>query len=338
MKASIIKTEVFIFFLGVIFFNEYTFAQNFSCESLQPIEIAQTQKPTSTSSIVDWANYQKRVFEARKLVALNIFQSYISGSFDDRFFESCIKSKQEYEALEEILPSTFLDESLKILNLSQSRSVKNFSEIINSRIKNNNFILFRLAGHFKEDPAPTDLAGGFHRGQGSIFMNFTKIPPNEWLIIFVHELTHSLDVQLSNAISEYSKNEIVLKLTKDKKVFQQLSRDEKSELHRWLMSGLDRGFLAEYRAWTITFKIYQDGLDEGLWKPIDWMNSILNHKLASENLSDFTFRYLDPRFINPTEWPFRASPVKESLESIRAQMRRNDINKPGLFNLENILD
>ncbi|MEK7070431.1 MAG: hypothetical protein AAB966_01355 [Patescibacteria group bacterium] len=79
-------------------------------------------------------------------------------------------------------------------------------------------------------------------------------------------------------------------------------------------------------------------MSEGLWKSIDWMDSILNHKFPTENLSNFTFRYLDPRFINPTEWPFRASPAKEGLESIREQMRRENIKKPGLFNLENILD
>lgn len=70
-------------------------------------------------------------------------------------------------------------------------------------------------------------------------------------------------------------------------------------LKTFVQSGLDRGLLAEYRAWLLCFSIYEEGKRTGLWGAIPWMESIITEKYPNESWESFTFRYLDRNFEDP---------------------------------------
>lgn len=82
---------------------------------------------------------------------------------------------------------------------------------------------------------------------------------------------------------------------------------EAQDFRNWLLAGLDRGLLAEYRAWTATFQIYLQGKEEGLWSSRPWLEIILNEWDRKESLEKFTFHYLDQNSMDPQDGFFPLS-------------------------------
>ena len=48
---------------------------------------------------------------------------------------------------------------------------------------------------------------------------------------------------------------------------------DKQERRDAIVRGTEK-VLAEYRAWSATFEIYLEGLAEGLWQPVDWLDAM----------------------------------------------------------------
>ena len=59
--------------------------------------------------------------------------------------------------------------------------------------------MFRLTGDFF-GAARADLKADFHRFSKSIFMDIERTSPNEWLVIFAHEMSHVLDDLMFDSI------------------------------------------------------------------------------------------------------------------------------------------
>ena len=115
-----------------------------------------------------------------------------------------------------------------------------------------------------------------------------------------------------------------------------LTEAERGELNRWLLFGMDRGLLAEYRAWAATFKIYQEGLAIGLWTRRPWLDKILSQKRSEEKYSEFSFRFLDARSADPTELIFSNRLIADGLKTLR-QTLRDAPAPPPLYALAPIL-
>jgi hypothetical protein len=296
-----------------------------------PLEAAKARKPQPEDPPTTWAQYQLGLFQEQKNLARRIFDSYIAGKYDPRVLSSCLESKDQ-ESVDQLLSTGFLERSLERLSESRSPSLQSFLRLVQARRTTRNLFLFRLAGHLPKDSVPDDLPGSFHRGEGSIFMNFARIAPNEWYVILLHELAHAFDDRLNDAIEIYAEQDPIITMVKDKKGFAQLTLSEAQFLNRWITAGLDRGLLAEYRAWLVTFELYREGVQEGLWKPIPWLEAILAQRKPGQDLALFTFHFLDPHFTNPMQWPFTEAPVKEAFTRVREELRASPA-APTLGNL-----
>lgn len=157
------------------------------------------------------------------------------------------------------------------------------------------------------------------------------------------QLIHSIDPFLKGAITVYGDSEMGKQIIQWSKLTDnpdQLNPNERDRLYTWLKAGLDRGLVAEYRAWTLTFQIYQDGLVEGLWKPISWIDDILSLKQENERLENFIYDFLDKNFVDPSELHeseevqnkiFLLPLVKNAIMKIRQEYRTS---KPTLIPLE----
>jgi hypothetical protein len=194
---------------------------------------------------------------------------------------------------------------------------------------------FRLTGmgFSPDDPGPWDA--GFHRGAGSIYADFKKIPPNEWLIIFAHELLHGLDGELQKAMHDYNNPEAVAQFNswaKVQKDFAGLSDSQKTTMTAWIEAGLSRGLWAEYRAWVPSLMIYREGLNEQLWKPIDWLEQVLPSSSAPQTLDRSLYLYLDHGSPDPTDGLFAMPLFQSALGEIRSEYRNENIT-PGLGGL-----
>ncbi len=308
-----------------------------SCAVFAAAKRVAANQPQAGARIADWAKYQTTVWNAWNATAKNVFSQYMAGRINLNSLDECLPNASERESLDDILPQVFFEESVALLRQSRSSSVLALLKAMDERTRSNQLVLFRLLGHFKEATPPTTSLAGVQRGTGSIFMNFLRIPPNDWLIIFVHEILHSLDQRIFSAVERYGNQNLV------KEIAQQAGKTSspenladpfRAQLDGWLLAGLDRGFLAEYRAWTITFEIYQDGLREELWQPIPWLDKILVNQ-GRQDLRAFSFHYLNPHFTDPQEGIFSLSLVKKELKNVRARLG-NKI--PDLANLGSIYE
>jgi hypothetical protein len=172
-----------------------------------------------------------------------------------------------------------------------------------------------------------------------MYMNFAQIDPNDWMIIFTHETLHAVDDQIMLGVEGYANTSLVqrfVQLSQQTPSCDQLSQADHDSLNQWLMFGLDRGLLAEYRAWSATFLIYQQGLKEGLWNDRPWLDQIIVNLKPSEDLAYFTYQYLDPRSVDPTDGIFSNSLISSGLTELRQQLR-SSISPPPLDDLAPVL-
>lgn len=166
----------------------------------------------------------------------------------------------------------------------------------------------------------------FHRTHRSIYMNIERLTASEWLILFVHEVAHSLDSELVAALPIYNDEAYIKELDAYGKAngkWADMAVSEQQRLEKWLIAGLNRGFLAEYRAWLLTAVIYEEGLQQGVFAPSPWLEELKNSKPAKTSMQTHVLRYLSPSWVDPTEGIFSYSFIQEALHKLRQQLDAN---------------
>jgi hypothetical protein len=142
-------------------------------------------------------------------------------------------------------------------------------------------------------------------------MNFNLVKPDEWPLVFLHEMLHSVDPMLKNAVHEYA----------------ELSRQGMSD--EALLQGLHRGFLAEWRAWVVTLELYRRGLDKGLFRSNALMEKALPsgaaRKMTFNHLKQYVFTRLDKSYVDPTTGPFASPDVRARLAQLRERLRHGEV-------------
>lgn len=259
-----------------------------------------------------------------KSISFSIYTEYISNriSFfpEKDIFEildlECLSNDDQNE-VNQMLHSVFKEKTIDLIK-SFGQKNKIFAELIES----NKGQYFKLLGHYNE-VAPNDKKGGFHRGNRSIFLNILKIPTNEWPIIFAHEHLHSLDLEMLKSVEEFSNKDLIKKLITKAIAVPDLnvwSTEEKHQLHEWLIHGLNRGFLGEYRTWTMTIILYQEALMNQQIQKIPWIEDILAKKHSHQKLNHYILTYLSKKWTDPTDFPFNLKPISNSLIEIRKEL------------------
>lgn len=278
-----------------------------NCDFLAPWLTARQAKPILVKTPRDMPDWKVMLADGIKLSTDRLYDGYHAETITDDTLENCLKSEglsetQEYTDFKNGVPATFSDRSIQDLRKIRGPRTEIFSSVLLEKSRLGQLILFRLVGHFANTPSPTGVKAGFHRGEHSIFMDFSKIPANDWLLVFAHEYAHSLDSTLSSAVPVFEDPNLRKKITTlaartDSPAL--LSAAELRDLDRWLIAGLDRGFLAEVRAWALSYEIYTEGLADGAWKPIAWMEEMLRDRIPGETSIHLAIRYLSPRFTDP---------------------------------------
>jgi hypothetical protein len=292
--------------------------------------VAAAKKPEHPKTIRENAEFLRELSLAMKSSAEALFDKYLAGEIESTDLETCLEERKlkgsaATAEFTRAIPAAFLERSAAALGKVRGQRTQEFARVLSDKISSGTLVLFRLAGHFAEAAAPTGEKAGFHRGEQSIFMNFSTIPANDWLLIFAHEYAHSLDRELSDAMPTFADPALHAKVAEMAARTNRpasLSVDERQTLDRWLIAGLNRGFLAEARAWALSFEIYEEGIRDGAWKPIDWMERVLKHRRANEPALRFALRYLSPRFQSPSE---RGTLLAQPLLTARLKTLRADI-------------
>lgn len=175
----------------------------------------------------------------------------------------------------------------------------------------------------------------YHRARQSIFMNFEKMSANEWLLLFVHEVAHSLDSELFKSLPIYNDGNYIKKLASwgaSQIRLDELAPEERQNLKAWLTAGLNRGLLAEYRAWLLTYAVYEEGHREGLIEAVPWLENLRNSKPKDVSMKDHIYRYLSPSWVDPKIDMFSHAFIQQALRELREELYAN----PGLIQMGNI--
>lgn len=168
--------------------------------------------------------------------------------------------------------------------------------------------------------------GSFHRSRKSVFLSIDDIERNMWLMTLVHELAHAKDDVMFNSLVDYDNPFLegnIVRWSNAGLKFSDLSKQDQNEIRTWLLAGLQRGFLAEYRAWLLTYLIYEEGRIDGTFEPIAWLEDIKSTKPANRSIALHILSYLNPGWKDPTTEIFGHLLVQEALAEVRLEIMRN---------------
>lgn len=274
------------------------------------IELA---RPASDAPVREWATHEALIWKSAQEAAKDIFSRYLSGEWtaaDSAALESCTFSHPKLIRLvETALGPTIKAQSNEILKSSSSSYLRKLAKALDERLD----VPFNFARR--------GAAGGYHRGRNSIFLDFTVIPRTEWFVVYIHEATHALDSELQRAVEVYSDKSLVEMFAKELPNVSrasEFSAEAARALETWLLAGLSRGMLAEYRAWLVTSALYREAIAASLSSKVPWMEDILAD--SSHTLSEIWLRKIDKGFKNPNSGIFKHSAVEEALNRIRMQI------------------
>ncbi|MCM2279533.1 MAG: hypothetical protein NDJ89_15765 [Oligoflexia bacterium] len=293
-----------------------------SCEALGPWLAAKAQS-LSAMSMKERSEAAEREFNLRRDAASKLFERFEAGRLDRSALDSCLSTVPDRQNFYNTLQAVFFQRSLAKLSAARGPALRAFAAMVDARTQGGRTIPFRLTGHTQAQ-APVELKGGFHRGSGSIFMDLGRVSPDEWLVIFIHELAHGLDDRLPEAVRAYNAQKDVEDFAEwavcaTEPAF--LPAETRAKLDRWLEAGLGRGLFAEYRAWHVTLVLYEEGLREGLWDRIGWMETLLSQRPAQQELGRFIYVQLDTRFTDPADGIFSHELIQNGLKAVRARYR-----------------
>ena len=257
-------------------------------------------KASTPATLQDRTDKSIRLYDLQMEISQQFYSEYMAGKTTNVFFSKCLADISEKDEWTSSFSQVFLRNSL--LNLQAApipRLQKIMTELQATQI-GQGMTLFKAAPHFPGEEGAKKA--GVYRGSTSLFMNIDMIPAGEWNFLLVHELFHYLDPVIKKASLVWNSKETAAKifeLGKIHETLETLSPVEKKMLRDFVQAGLDRGLLAEYRAWVLCFSIYEQGKKTGLWKTIPWMEEIIVNKSNNESWESFTFNFLDSRFDDP---------------------------------------
>lgn len=255
--------------------------------------------------------------------AKDIAESYLAGQLTKDFFRICLPSENDNPIFYDSLSKEMQALGVQKLLSSKISELNRLGQILINKSEGD--FLFRAVGHRRDE---SERKAEFHRSNRSIYTDLSKISSEEWLIIFIHEVFHYLDQSLESSSKIFGNKENIdwINVIIEKRVgFNRLSTFDRSRVKNFVLAGIDRGFLAEFRAWAMTFWLYEKMVASSEQVKLKWAEDILAEKNQDELMADFIFRYLEPNFTDPKrEYFFKSDIIWEAYFSVRSELRNTN--------------
>ncbi len=289
------------------------------CNELTPQTVSQSSQPKNFLDLIDEDNAKTARMQETARRAYALFR--LQGTSLSMPL-SCFASREDKDLYTALVNQVSLEESYLDLKQAKSQVIKDFVNQLAEKTQNGKYFPFVLAGHFFGQ-APAAYRAGFNRSSGGIYMDVSQIPRNEWLVILSHEFIHNLDDRMTTAIEKFSDESTVSEVLR---IAQGPSptANELTFVSAWIFEGLNKGLLAEYRAWVATDLIYQAGLEEGLWNRISWIDDFVNARDPQQRQIQILQKLLelkqDPDFTKTIfQWPLLQTQYQKLIEALRAR-------------------
>lgn len=260
----------------------------------------------------------------RSKQAKQFFTYFIKNKTTEFMSDECLNKINQTKSFTQLVQSSFLQSSLEYLENNSNSQLKKLLKLVKSKYSGFNGIIFNIIGkEFNTVQNPTPFKAGFHRGRGSFFMDISRTNPEEWFVILVHELAHVVDEKMFQGVVGFSNEGPPKKLvayaqqTDDP---MQIPVNDLNEIKDWMEFGMDRNVLAEFRAWAVTYVIYNQETKNNNWKKIDWIEQDLKQKKPDQGYLDYSFQLTTGNVYQESfgvfEWPLAQNILQQLFSEI----------------------
>jgi len=288
----------------------------------QPLEQLKydSSKP-STNNLVVW--------KAHTQLAEKVWQMFERGELQKREFniDACIKKPVNDNDLMLATNNIFLQKTFERLNKINPQMYLELNQKIDF-----NQIVFQTfayceACQMNSKKILGEKSAGYNLTTQALFMNIQTLSPEDWDVIFIHELGHHFDQTRKDSKNYFNLENIKMILNLQKKFDngESLSTAELQQVDQWIMSGLNVGLLAEWRVWAFTLK-YLDGVSGqyNFGQQTQWLKKYRDMNTDQRDVE--LFRMLDSRFKNSNDQLLSHQLVQQRLNLIRTQIRNDIVN------------
>ena len=281
-----------------------------------------TNPSTLISDRVKWEDALK--FEFSKDTEM-FFQLYTTLPFDPASIRCDAVSDRLQDKLDNNFASLFLKFAALRLTHSQNLTVRDYATRIVTTLDSGFIMPTKLFLHLG-DHHPSEKPAGYDRSNKGIFFDLLEIDPAAFNIYLIHEFAHAFDPKLAQAINTFNDSQLtadIAAMVRSKKQLAELSADDRSKLDQYILAGLNRGILAELRAWITTSTLYLDLVNLGEQSPVGFMDQILgsNRSLTTQQLAQIWQEYLFKNFEKPNTNLFASPLLQEDLNVILNSLR-----------------
>ncbi len=264
----------------------------------------------------------------REVLANQVFRDFTKSNESLEKLDSCFSDESEKASYQLMLMETALRDSVEFFRKSQSELIQKFAAQVFERTGGGQTFPFTLTGlHFGKSPA--NFRAGRAYATGSIYVDVSKVSYQDWYVVLAHELFHNLDSKTNEAIKTFSDAKTVeraVALASSHSSVKELGREDLDFIKTWIFAGLNKGLLAEYRAWVFTDELYRAGKKENLWPLISWLeDAIGGDDLTQEQrnrniLKELLRRKIDPKKRGPFKWPLIREVHQLIISELNAQV------------------
>jgi len=305
----------FLKLLIILLISEMGVAQACPFQSFLDVEKQGPAHANPATIIADRVNWEDRLNQEFAKGTQIFFQRYTEQPFDPASLSCEAVSDRLQDKLDNNFATLFLKIAAENLTHSRSAPVREYADKMVSTLNSGYIMPTKLFVHLN-DHHPSQKPAGYDRSNKGIFFDLFEIDPAAFNIYLIHEFAHVFDPKLAQAINIFNNSELtsdVAAMVRSKKQLPELSTDDRSKLDRYLTAGLDRGVLAELRAWTTSSELYLELLKFGEQTPAAFLDHILgsNRNLSEVQLHQIWQDYLFKNFDKPTTGLF-ASPLLQA--------------------------
>ena len=280
----------------------------FSCtENPKEKYLSQLQNsPLPNVSLIEVANWTSQKDQILNCLGHQLFSNFLNLN-QKIVYRDTVKDSLDQSLLLDSFNREAVEQTLAFFQSSQDPVVKNFRMSIINRGQHDGFG-FSMT---ESSSALADLPAGYVRAQGHIIMNYAIMNRDDWLFLFIHEFSHYVDPELSSAVRtaiQTFQNDPkfmveILKKVRSVQRLSDLSTDDQQKIDLYLKTALQRGWIAEVRAWANTLTVYNSLKSDKLIDSVAWADELISHKKDDQSWTEFFAEYLSNRFFYPVGDP-----------------------------------
>lgn len=282
--------------------------------------------PTAQAPLASWNQWHRQKGELLECIAQQLFDAFLNQGQTIQYL-SWVRDGQDQRVLEQALQLEAYRQTLR--HLSRSPEGQKWVEQVQKKAASSGlgFSLTTSSEALQERPA------GYVRAQGHIVMNYAVMTRDDWLFLFIHEFSHYIDPKLDQAVqsaielSEQNPKLIakILEWVAPVKSLSELSTEQNQKIDQFLRLALERGWLAEVRAWTQTLELYEALRAQGWIQQVAWADEMIQSKrrqmgVRADSWKAYLIEYLKPRFQYPKNGVYSNSLLRARSDQIEAEL------------------